>query len=170
MKIYRIVQNAQGEYAVNFVVRELTVSLACVTEESAKLMAAHLDAMVRETTVSSTIHNLLTQEIVMTKMVEVTQEGANNYSRMLTVLGMEEEGDPVAEVERLLDRVRVLDQNRTIYDSRIKMADELRRVAPLLYSALKNLLEAVEERHALAESIESVTIADARALIERLQP
>ena len=106
----------------------------------------------------------------MTKMVEVTQEGANNYSRMLTVLGMEEEGDPVAEVERLLDRVRVLDQNRTIYDSRIKMADELRRVAPLLYSALKNLLEAVEERHALAESIESVTIADARALIERLQP
>ena len=37
----------------------------------------------------------------MTKMVEVTQEDANNYCRVLTALGMEEEGDPVAEIERL---------------------------------------------------------------------
>jgi hypothetical protein len=32
----------------------------------------------------------------------VTQEDANNYCRILSLLGMEEEGDPVAEVERLL--------------------------------------------------------------------
>jgi hypothetical protein len=37
----------------------------------------------------------------MTKMVEVTQEDANNYCRVLAALGMEEEGDPVAEIERL---------------------------------------------------------------------
>lgn len=34
-------------------------------------------------------------------MVEVTKEDANNYCRVLTALGMEEEGDPVAEIERL---------------------------------------------------------------------
>jgi hypothetical protein len=37
----------------------------------------------------------------MTKMVEVTQDDANNYSRILSVLGLEEEGDPVAEVKML---------------------------------------------------------------------
>ena len=37
----------------------------------------------------------------MTKMVEVTQEDANNYCRVLTALGMEKEGDPVAGIERL---------------------------------------------------------------------
>ena len=37
----------------------------------------------------------------MTKMIEVTQEDGNNYCRVLTALGMEEEGDPVAAVERL---------------------------------------------------------------------
>lgn len=38
----------------------------------------------------------------MSKMVEVTQEDANNYCRILTALGMEEEGDPVAAVEKLI--------------------------------------------------------------------
>ena len=37
----------------------------------------------------------------MTKMVEVTQEDANNYCRVLAALCMEEEGDPVAEIERM---------------------------------------------------------------------
>ena len=37
----------------------------------------------------------------MTKMVEVTQEDANNYCRVLAALGMEEEGDPVAEIESM---------------------------------------------------------------------
>lgn len=37
----------------------------------------------------------------MTHSVRVTKEDANNYSRILTLLGMEEEGDPVVEVERL---------------------------------------------------------------------
>lgn len=37
----------------------------------------------------------------MTKMIAVPATEANNYSRILTLLGMEEEGDPVVEVERL---------------------------------------------------------------------
>ena len=37
----------------------------------------------------------------MTAMIEVTQEDGENYCRILSVLGMEEEGDPVAEVERM---------------------------------------------------------------------
>ena len=37
----------------------------------------------------------------MTTMIEVTQEDANNYCRVLTALGLEEEGDPVAAIERL---------------------------------------------------------------------
>ena len=35
-------------------------------------------------------------------MVSVKKEDANNYCRILTALDMEEEGDPVAEVQRLL--------------------------------------------------------------------
>ncbi|MEQ6474166.1 hypothetical protein [Comamonas sp. wu1-DMT] len=35
-------------------------------------------------------------------MVSVNKEDANNYCRILAALGMEEEGDPVAEVQRLL--------------------------------------------------------------------
>jgi hypothetical protein len=38
-------------------------------------------------------------------MVEVTQEDANNYCRVLTALGMEEEGDPADEIERLQSEV-----------------------------------------------------------------
>lgn len=37
----------------------------------------------------------------MTKMIEMPATEANNYSLILTLLGMEEEGDPVAEVGRL---------------------------------------------------------------------
>ncbi len=44
----------------------------------------------------------------MSAMVEVTKEDANNYCRVLTALGLEEGGDPVAEIERLRDRVTVL--------------------------------------------------------------
>jgi hypothetical protein len=35
-------------------------------------------------------------------LVQVAKEDANNYSLILTALGMEEEGDPVAEVKRLI--------------------------------------------------------------------
>lgn len=41
------------------------------------------------------------KETAMTHSVRVTTEDANNYSRILTLLGMEEEGDPVAEVAQL---------------------------------------------------------------------
>ena len=43
----------------------------------------------------------MTAEEWIPGMVEVTQRDANNYCRVLTALGMEEEGDPVAEIERL---------------------------------------------------------------------
>lgn len=36
------------------------------------------------------------------EMTEVPTEDANNYCKILSVLGMEEEGDPVAEVARLV--------------------------------------------------------------------
>lgn len=37
----------------------------------------------------------------MTHSVRVTKEDANNYSRILTLLGMEEEGNPVEGVRQL---------------------------------------------------------------------
>lgn len=37
----------------------------------------------------------------MPEMIEVTKQDANNYSLILAVLGMDEEGDPVIEVKRL---------------------------------------------------------------------
>lgn len=37
----------------------------------------------------------------ISEMIEVTKEDANNYSAILAILGMEEEGDPVAEVKML---------------------------------------------------------------------
>lgn len=40
----------------------------------------------------------------MSEMVEVTKEDANNYCRILSALGMEEEGDPVAAIEKLLEQ------------------------------------------------------------------
>jgi hypothetical protein len=39
--------------------------------------------------------------MTMNKMVEVPKKDANNYSLVLTALGMEEEGDPLAEIESL---------------------------------------------------------------------
>lgn len=44
----------------------------------------------------------LRQENERLKDTAVAKEDAINYSRILTLLGMEEEGDPVAEVERLM--------------------------------------------------------------------
>jgi hypothetical protein len=37
----------------------------------------------------------------MNEMIEVTKHDANNYCLVLRALGMEEEGDPVAEIDRL---------------------------------------------------------------------
>ena len=39
--------------------------------------------------------------VKLTDQVLVMREDANNYCRILHILGMEEEGDPVAEVKRL---------------------------------------------------------------------
>lgn len=85
----------------------------------------------------------------MTKMVEVTQEDANNYCRVLTALGMEEEGDPVATIERLRARLdgalfvlRMVDMNNRIdagekgkaWSGRF-VADEVRKALALGSSA-----------------------------------
>lgn len=39
-------------------------------------------------------------------MIEMTNEEANNYSLILKVLGMEEEGNPVAAIELMLETLR----------------------------------------------------------------
>ena len=72
----------------------------------------------------------------MTKMVEVTQEDANNYCRVLTALGMEEEGDPADEIERLQSEVYRLraerDHARACLDNAVKL---LTGIHALLYPA-----------------------------------
>lgn len=55
-------------------------------------------------------------------MVSVTQTDANNYCRILAALGMEEEGDPVAEVERLK---RTLEAYQSAYPAVRDQASEL---------------------------------------------
>lgn len=50
---------------------------------------------------------------------------------------------------------------RTLYDHRTAVDAAVRRAAPALYHALKNLLEAVEERPD-GMGIETATLADAR--------
>lgn len=47
------------------------------------------------------------------KMVEVTQEDANNYCEVLRALGMEEEGDPVAEVKRMDEELNIVHEALT---------------------------------------------------------
>lgn len=39
-------------------------------------------------------------------MIEMMNEEANSYSRILKALGMEEEGNPVAAVELMLETLR----------------------------------------------------------------
>ena len=52
MNSYQVMQNAQGQYTVNFLADGHVVYLLCGTEECAKMMAAHLDAMVKAVSVS----------------------------------------------------------------------------------------------------------------------
>ena len=52
-------------------------------------------------------------------LTSVTKEDANNYCRILTVLGMEEEGDPVVEVEKLLAAYRVAQEPATPQDTKM---------------------------------------------------
>ena len=52
MNTYHVMQNASGQYTVNFLADGQVVSLECATEECAKIMAAHLDAMVKNVAVS----------------------------------------------------------------------------------------------------------------------
>ena len=60
------------------------------------------------------------------------------------------------------------DPDKSIYDQRSQLDERVRRAAPMLYTALKNLLDAVEERPALADGIETVTLQDSRQLVASL--
>lgn len=61
--------------------------------------------------------------------------------------------------------------NRTIYDHRTAVQEAAERAGPRLYVALKNLLEAVEERQHVRDGIESVVISDAHnALVAACAP
>lgn len=58
---------------------------------------------------------------------------------------------------------------RTIYDNRSRIDDAARAAGPRLAVALKDLLEAVEERRTLAGSIESAVLGNARYLVANLR-
>ena len=49
----------------------------------------------------------------MSEMIEVNKHDANNYCLVLRALGMEEEGDPVAEIERLGAELQQAREERT---------------------------------------------------------
>lgn len=56
-----------------------------------------------------------------TRMIEVPSRDADNYSRILTLLGMEEEGDPLEEVERMMNRMIVLEAALNNYQEIVSM-------------------------------------------------
>lgn len=74
-----------------------------------------------------------------------------------------QEGDVVDQVFAALMALdlAVVHAPRTIYDRRVAVDARVRDAAPRLFAALRNLTEAVRERPALAESIESATISEA---------
>lgn len=72
----------------------------------------------------------------MSRMIEVTQEDANNYCRVLTALGMEEEGDPVAEIERL--RAAVAAERERCAQMCEDISDEYQRTEGRRYPELKS--------------------------------
>ena len=48
---YEVMQNASGQYTVNFNADGMVVSIVCASKEAAKMLAAHLDAMAQSVTV-----------------------------------------------------------------------------------------------------------------------
>ena len=64
------------------------------------------------------------------------------------------------------DKMRKAIRPRTIYDARIAIENRVYSAAPTLYHALNDLLNAVEERNHLRESIESTTIAEAHRALD----
>jgi hypothetical protein len=52
----------------------------------------------------------------MSEMTEVTKHDANNYCRVLRVLGMDEEGDPVAKIESLMSGLTADDALKLLAD------------------------------------------------------
>lgn len=62
-----------------------------------------------------------------------------------------------------------MDENKTLYDQRAQIDERVRQAGPLLYAALHDLLDAVEERPVLAESMESATLQKARQLLASLR-
>lgn len=70
----------------------------------------------------------LRQEVERLKAAAVTKQDASSYCRILTLLGMEEEGDPVAEVERLKsDRSAQVAEVMRLVDEVASSSRELQR-------------------------------------------
>lgn len=63
------------------------------------------------------------------KMIQVTQEDGNDFCRILTLLGMEEEGDPVAEIRRLIAVARIEPACRLAAPATVAEAESAQRVA-----------------------------------------
>ena len=98
----------------------------------------------------------------------IAHERERIFGRIRSAMGHAEAGyDDVAW--RMLASLVGPNENRTIYDRRAQLDERARQAAPTLYVALKNLLDAVDERPDLAGSIESVTIQDARQLLTVLR-
>jgi len=79
------------------------------------------------------------------KLVEVKAEDANNYCRILTLLEMEEEGDPVAMVERL---VRIADG---LFDALKPLGSNYRRCPSTLLTSVVNIKRQGQEDRVLAD-------------------
>ncbi|MGN6589323.1 MAG: hypothetical protein ACTHKE_03425 [Sphingomicrobium sp.] len=89
-----------------------------------------------------------------------------DWARFIGTASLEERLEFVAHIERMVLAASVSEAVRTIYDQRTLVDERVRNAAPLLYYALKKLLEAVEERPDRV-GIESVTLSDAHAAIDR---
>ena len=87
-------------------------------------------------------------------MVSVTQVDANNYCRILTTLGMEEEGDPVAEIIRLIAEIaaknvviEVLESARQVQESALaNLRNDLRECATIRDAEIAAAQEFIADR------------------------
>lgn len=79
----------KGDLAQNYGYSETVYSLDEIesVRESAAKIAAHFAPV----------------QTAVADMVQVAKQDGNDYCRILSILGMEEDGDPVAEVQRLFD-------------------------------------------------------------------
>jgi hypothetical protein len=97
----------------------------------------------------------------MPKMVEVTAADANNYCRVLSALGMEEEGDPVQEITSIKDELAA---------TRAELDRERIRLAACGVVALANTPESAARAREMHDEYRSASCDDAaRAVDEQMR-